>query len=1219
MRCDDCRDLLLDHLNGLLDPPEAAALDAHLSGCAGCSAVREQAARAQQLFARAARFEFPHVRFTPPTDAADRNGAESAVPSSLAPAPKPGRVSWARWAVAAAVLVGVAGTVVPVAGRVNRYETARREADRAAQHYADARLTLTRAVEEANRPVLEASAALTRLKEEREQKLAAAERQLAAAVEKQRLALAAWEKAEAVAAAADRDRTLKASVVRPTTLQPGVANNLAIDVTGDAPVEAEVRDSAGAVLFRQTFTRPSQTGPAKPNPVRMHLPASVWANVKPQSELYLAVGTVDPKTGARTPVMEPLRLFGPEYATFLTTDKSVYRPGERLFFRSLTLDRVSFRPPARGQHLRFELRPAGLPKVLDETAGLAAPVRVAADGTVEPVRGPDGQPVRGTGCGEFVLPHNLADGEYTLVLTELDRSNAEPPTIPVPVTRTVRVRTGEPERFHKRLWFAAASFGPGQEVVAFAELTQNGKPVKGAMVLAAAVADGQSRDAQPVEPMTDANGRVEIRVELPPKLSRGDVRLRVTFRNPANASIKPGDPPQVIESVTERVPVVGTDLVVEFFPEGGKLVAGVPNRVYVRATTRDGHSADVRGVLTDGKEAVGRVETVTDATQPGSNRGIGAFTFTPRLGGSYWVSADKVAGGGFAGALAGTVRYRLPAVEPGGVVATVLDPVTKPGQPVRVQLYSVGEDRKLVIGAYTRGRLADTARVAVPAAKPGDPPAEVRVLANADPRGGVVRITVFEDPAGPEGDLVPRVERLVYRTPAERLDLSFNTTPAAGGYTPGSPVDLTLRAADEKGNPVPAIVWVSAVNSAVAADPHSRLMPTHFLLAGEVQSSDALENADFLLTDHPQAAAALDRVLATQGWRKITTPPRLSKDDLVVERTGDREHRRLAEECWPQYVSATDAVEAAKHDRDAVLAADPRRLDKAQELAAAADQARKAAAQAGHTERVSAAAARVNAEVTAQSAAEAADAADRVRSWAWFALGGCGLLVVGLVGFAVVRPGGTVPLAVAAVAAVGMSAYLAAVAARDFPRPAMPIEVAEVAPTAVLIPNEWGVKRVQRIEVFPPPPGVKRPAGPVREAPNLELKEETLQVTPRGAKVTVETVRKAASVLKQAEQSAAGYAAERIVPLPERIRSAIIVAKPLVVREYAAPRPGSDGTHDLAPDTVLWQPLIVLPADGTATVRFHLGNAPGYEVTVAGYTPDGRLGAVRGTLPVERK
>jgi hypothetical protein len=75
---------------------------------------------------------------------------------------------------------------------------------------------------------------------------------------------------------------------------------------------------------------------------------------------------------------------------------------------------------------------------------------------------------------------------------------------------------------------------------------------------------------------------------------------------------------------------------------------------------------------------------------------------------------------------------------------------------------------------------------------------------------------------------------------------------------------------------------------------------------------------------------------------------------------------------------------------------------------------------------------------------------------------------------------------------------------------------------------------------------------------------------------------------------------------------------PLVVREFAAPRPAAAPLADEeAPDTVLWRPVIVLPSDGKATLHFHLGAAPGgYEVAVAGHTADGRLGAARGLVRV---
>ena len=85
-------------------------------------------------------------------------------------------------------------------------------------------------------------------------------------------------------------------------------------------------------------------------------------------------------------------------------------------------------------------------------------------------------------------------------------------------------------------------------------------------------------------------------------------------------------------------------------------------------------------------------------------------------------------------------------------------------------------------------------------------------------------------------------------------------------------------------------------------------------------------------------------------------------------------------------------------------------------------------------------------------------------------------------------------------------------------------------------------------------------------------------------------------------------------PAAARVRSSM-PAPPLYVREYAAPRPGGTDTPD--GDTILWQPVIVLPTEGKTTLQFHLGSAPGgYQVLVAGHTLDGRIGTTKRILPV---
>jgi hypothetical protein len=83
----------------------------------------------------------------------------------------------------------------------------------------------------------------------------------------------------------------------------------------------------------------------------------------------------------------------------------------------------------------------------------------------------------------------------------------------------------------------------------------------------------------------------------------------------------------------------------------------------------------------------------------------------------------------------------------------------------------------------------------------------------------------------------------------------------------------------------------------------------------------------------------------------------------------------------------------------------------------------------------------------------------------------------------------------------------------------------------------------------------------------------------------------------------------------ERVRGAVARPTPLVVREYAAPRPGS--ANGVEPDTVLWKPVIVLPSEGRSTLDFTVGDhVKAYEVVVAGHTLNGRIGATRMILQV---
>jgi len=1059
-RCTDCRPLILDRLFGLLDAAEASAVDAHLAGCAACAAERAKEAKLQGLIATAAKSEFPRVRFDAPavkpawtkpvpatSSASPERPTVLAVPANPhrnRDARKPSRAARSLpWAVAAAVLIVVPGTIIPVLDLLNNANTAHV----AAADAKDRASVAFRAFETAN--------------QEAPRRLDPNHALLAARQAHDGL-LASWVKAEKAAAQAHDTRELSWEVRKPAAVQPGAPNEFLLVVrSGQAEhhsrLLAEVREvrenQTDAVIFSQPLEHDAGRGEAHP----IRLPVSVWSKLTPQSELFLVVSRVEEKTGEKTQLQDKVRLLGPVFATVLTSDKAAYQPGETVYFRSLTLDRVTFTPPTRDLVFQYELlAPNRRPVPNGVVTGGTELVRVS-NGKVEVVNGPDGKTLRGVGAGAFILPTDAPDGDYTLLLKELPHPDGTPPAVPFAVTRTLKVRAGASDEYRKLTGYSAASYSAGGTVKAWAELRFRDKPVVGAQVLAVATADGQPiPGVKLTSPATGPDGRANLEFTLPAELDRGDVRLMVTFKPPTDNGNA------IQETVVDRVPVVGRRLIVEFFPEGGDLMAGVPSRVYVRATTPDGQPVDITGTITDGHNVLATVATVTGESQHGANRGIGSFTFTPKLGGTVWLKLASPSGFyspllppkpeylaapaalvGGPTALTGFTGFPLPAVHDNGVTMTVLNPVTAPGEPICVHLRSVGKDRNLVVGAYTRGRLSDTQRVTATIGRV----AEVKLMAGSDPRGGVVRITVFEEPkvtagdaerrAGEaEPDLLPVAERLVFRKPGETLKLDFTANGTRGGngstlgFVAGTAVELNISATDEKGRPAAAILYTAVVNTGVAPGAKDRLLTTHFLLSGDINTPDAMEYADFLLTDHPKAAESLDLVLATQGWRRFAEqigngyakrPVATTQEcaNLLVSNgqymTGTvpashRVHNKLRAEYWPKYEAAVVALKAAEANANAAIAkpANDPAVETARQLASAANEARD------------------EAKASADRVAAATIPVARFRGAGWFAVAAFGLLatMLGVACFA--RPTGRLPLGIGTVGSLGLVVFLVA-------------------------------------------------------------------------------------------------------------------------------------------------------------------------------------------------
>jgi hypothetical protein len=817
---------LLNHLYGLLEDDEGQALADHLRSCGACRSALARVQEQRALLAAAAKTAFPGVRFQAPSPAAE----DSAATLSLTRRSDAGS-RWAPWAVAASVVLALGGLAIwyvvdyghhkdRVAGLRSHWQAAvaalqKQGADhdnavaRAAQNFQDV-------------PVQH-----QRLEDELEQKLATIDAQV-------------------------RANQVKMVITGPPVVQPGAPTEYHIETKNlndqlvAAQLEARVRDQADKVVFEKPAIRSAGR-------YVLALPADL--PVKSDARLYLEVVAKGVPGAEERPLRQKLSLVEPVYVTNLTTDKPMYHPGETVYFRSLTLDRFSLKPADEPLHLVYMLTPP-IGNPVEILAGNDRLLGRRGNATYL-VRGPDQQAVRGIGCGAYAIDPGAKGGEYTLTVSEA--ASRFPPE-----KRKFIVNEYQPPKLNKKLDFARKSYGPGELVEATCHVSraEGGQAVAKRPVEVTVRIDDKEygadgREVGPGNPIhfeTDATGLVKIAFKLPNDIQRGDASVTVHFDDGANS-----------DALVKPIPIVLKNLQVEFFPEGGWLVAGMSNRVYFEARTMLDKPAELRGRLLDAAGKVvatipASIETLNDAEQPGVNQGMGLFEFTPAAGTKYELKIDSPAG------IART--FPLPPVKNEGVVLRISDGVTTDKDSLRITVTSVDRDRSLLVGAYCRGRLMAYDRVQ--AAKG----ASTEVALNPPGgMGGVYRVTAFEEgKAGPDGQRGSQyvAERLVYRIPAERLNVTAK--PDKQSYVPGDKATLALAAMNEKGERVPAILLVAVTDLSVitlADEKTARSMPTHFFLTTEVRRPEDLEYADFLLSDHPKAKPALDLLLGTQGWRRF--------------------------------------------------------------------------------------------------------------------------------------------------------------------------------------------------------------------------------------------------------------------------------------------------------------------------------------------------------------
>ncbi len=279
------------------------------------------------------------------------------------------------------------------------------------------------------------------------------------------------------------------------------------------------------------------------------------------------------------------------------------------------------------------------------------------------------------------------------------------------------------------------------------------------------------------------------------------------------------------------------DLDVQFLPEGGKLIAGVANRVAYKALFPDGRSVAVEGTIVDQDGN----EVVSFASE---HKGMGSFLLVPDSGKQY------------SARLFNDQLIALPAIEKEGVTLMV---VSKPTS-----------DTLVVAVNASLGVVSNQSQFTLLAESRGLPTKEAyniqmnksRVLLRIPKenlKSGINRLTLFST------DGQPLCERLVY---IDRKDELKFTVKANWEVKSDTAQRMTLKIRPQlNGDPVAGSFAVSITNkNRVPVDSIQKTFRSEMLLSSDLKGF--IETPGYYFNNpYDSICKELDLLLLTHGWR----------------------------------------------------------------------------------------------------------------------------------------------------------------------------------------------------------------------------------------------------------------------------------------------------------------------------------------------------------------
>ncbi len=273
----------------------------------------------------------------------------------------------------------------------------------------------------------------------------------------------------------------------------------------------------------------------------------------------------------------------------------------------------------------------------------------------------------------------------------------------------------------------------------------------------------------------------------------------------------------------------------QFFPEGGALLANTPQIVAFKALAEDGISVEVTGTIYNSKhEAVAEIAS--------THKGMGMFQFTAQEGETYIAAMKSVDGL--------DMSFYLPKVEPRGVALKV----SRVGEKNYYQIITNSPD--LIAGAHvvihSRGQIINVS----------DAKLEPSAISNSMLHSGITTFAV----ADANNQVI--AERLIFIKPTSTPTLKFNSN--AKNYEARSLASFRVSVLDSDGEPSTGGSFAVSVtdNSSIEGDPKKDNMLSYLLLSSDIKGH--IEDPGLYFEESsPEMDYKIDLLMRTQAWRRF--------------------------------------------------------------------------------------------------------------------------------------------------------------------------------------------------------------------------------------------------------------------------------------------------------------------------------------------------------------